>query len=71
MKTYGWILVIKRMLRGNRFATFEHGSNVDSINKAQVWKVRQDAQVAKFSDETIRKVELFKNGKAKKIIPGR
>jgi len=65
---HGWILVIKGMLRGKRFATFDFSSDTASIKQAWVYNSRIDARAAKFNSETIRKVSLNKKGKAVKII---
>jgi len=70
-KKHGWILQEKFLSKGDcRFYCFV-GGYFHKISKAQVFNKRQTARLMKLDHETIHKVVLTKEGKAKKIIPGR
>ena len=70
-KKYGWIIQDWE----NGFIDRHKNDYTDQLGDAGVFSTRAEARknIKKCGniDETVRKVELFKNGKAKKIIPGR
>ena len=70
-KKHGWILQEKFLFKGD--CRFYHygGDYAYEIDKACVFNTRHVARFTKLDHETVRKVELLKNGRAKMIIPGR
>jgi len=67
-KKHGWILQAKN----GKFVN-DVGDNVIQIKSARVFSTRKcartvDDHMIKLDDDVVRKVELYKNGKAKKII---
>jgi len=63
-KNYGWVIQDKET---KEFAIDEFNAE-KSIRKARVSVTRQEAREDCYIGETVRKVELTKNGRAKKII---
>jgi len=74
-KTYGWIIQWDDIGDDIGFVNQDGDEYTDCLRDALVFdtraKARKNSKEVGDSDETVHKVELFKNGKAKKIIPGR
>lgn len=66
-KKYGWILQEKFLFKGDCRFYRKGGGHTYDISKAFVFNGRWIARFAKLDFETVRKVILDKNGKAKKI----
>ena len=67
LKNYGWVLQIEKQ---GYFLGLYMGI-VRSIRSAAVYSTRKEARNKRIKGETVRKVELFKNGRAKKVLPER
>ncbi len=69
MKTkHGWVL----QAANGRFIIINGINETRIIRNAGVYFIRAAARSAKYlSTDIVRKVELTKTGKAKKVIPGR
>lgn len=75
-KKHGWVL----QAGNGRFVTMD-GFERSDIREADVYSTRERARTGNGDDDmsdigpldtdVVRKVELYKNGNAKKIIPGR
>jgi len=65
-KKHGWVIQ-------DWSGDYVEGTSVwtPRIKEALVFSTRNRARGFKFGGEVVCKVELYKNGKAKKVIPGR
>lgn len=66
MKKYGYVIEMKKS--SPHYPGYYKGANYAGPLWAATVFNRDTARELRFRDETVRKVELFKNGKPKKVV---
>lgn len=70
MKKYGYVIEMRKTSSHHPGFFGFNGNYAGPLRSASVFN-RRKAYYLRATDETVRKVELFKNGKPKKIVPMR